>query len=539
MRKIIDKITPSFIRAYNASLLKNAPLGWQLQLPTITWIWLLVTCLTIPIPFLIDLDNRGDDDILSVVLISVLTAVLEGFLFAYILIQFNNTKIFGRRVLFNGFKEQLAYLYVFMLCMVHIILYPVIVDIRKGNLMTAEEIRTEAVVYNQASFYFMGDADAYRYFPSDSTFLHYKYLDTYREDDYNTHGDEEEVYYIEKLKPLMRNYFIGDLESIMSRYTRSVKGCPKLYMISSNNITEVYFPEYFLNDNESPRENELHFDKYQLKDKSDSERLKDIANFIKLYKKYNEGSSAIYFDSPEETLEKYKSNRFQKVVYDMDDISSVAPATTVSGEIVYNENDNQLSSYYVSEVHSTISSAQHGKWRTCSLRLMICFFVALGLSLFLFLFKNIRLKEFILLFVYTALLTLAVTILNVVFRGDEDFPIHVVLMVFFIGIYFSFFDSNKNHYSSIKTILISLSNLTIAFAPIVLFLYFYEYHDLGKLPNDDNYCLKNPLVCTQHYETVGLIREICLWGGIVLYILFGSTLYKKVYERLWALPFAK
>jgi hypothetical protein len=549
MRKILDKITPFFIRAYNSSLLKNAPLGWQLQLPTITWVWLLITLVTIPIPFLIHLDNRGDDDILAVVLISVLTAVLEGFLFTYILIQFNNTKIFGRRVSLNGFKEQLAYLYVFMLCMMHIIFYPVIVDIRKGKLMTAEEIRNEAVIFNQASFYFMGDDKAYRYFPSDSTFLHYKSLENYYSRDYYNYnendseydntssGNSKEEYYIEKIKPLMRAYFSGDSEIIIEKYTRAVETCPKLYMTSSNSITEVYFKDENLNWT-FQKEERLYYDRYQLMKKSDSERLSDIAAFINLYTKYDDGYSTIHFDSPEETLKKYKSNRFQKVVYDMDDISAV-PATTVSGEIVYNANDQQLNSYQVREVHSTIAHASHDKWKMCNLRLLICFFVALSLSLFLFLFKNVLLKEFILLFVYTALLTLAVTILNVIFRGNEDFPIHVVLAVFFVGIYFSFFDSKKKYYSSIKTIFILVSNLAFAFAPIVLFLYFYEYHDIGKIPDRYEYCVKHQDICDQHDQLVGVIKDLCLWGGIIFYMIIGSIMYKKVYERLWALPFTK
>ena len=177
MMKFIDKITPSIIRVFNQHLLKHAPLGWQLQLPTITWVWILVTVITLPIPFLIHIDNSGDDDTLAIILISVLTAVQEGFLFVYILIQFNNTKSFGKQVILNGFKEQFGYLYVFMLCMLHIIFYPLIIDIRKGNLMTPQEIKQEAIIFNTASFYFMGEPSDYRYFPTEKSYLKYKYYD--------------------------------------------------------------------------------------------------------------------------------------------------------------------------------------------------------------------------------------------------------------------------------------------------------------------------------------------------------------------------
>ena len=537
MRKFIDKITPSFIRSYNATLLKNAPLGWQLQLPTITWVWLLVTVLTVPIPFLINLDNRGDDDILAVILISVLTAVLEGFLFVYILIQFNNTKTFGRRVFLNGFKEQLAYLHVFMLCMLHIIFYPLIVDLRKGDLMTVEEIRNEAVIYNQANFYFMGKSNDYRYFPSDATYLYYKYL--VRHSESNESGlNDQEVYYIEKLKPMMRAYFMTDSEKIDPKYTRYVSRCPKLYMVDDNSLTEIYHndehPSYIKQQKDS-----LYFERYQLTNKSDDERLTDIKKFIKLYASYSEGFSSIHIDRPEEILQKYKSNQFNPVIYELDAISKDYAVTRVASEVEVVDTSTEIDGYHISEVHRTIAGAKVNKWSDCLMRLMVCFFVGLCLSIFLFVFKNVRLKEFILVFVYTGLLTLAVSIINVVFNGDEDFPIHVVWIVFLAGIYFSFFDRNSQHFSSIKAILILLSNLVFAFMPIALFSYFHEYLDIGKIPNEYEYCLKHSQECDRHHEIVELFRYGSLWGGIILYMLLGSMLYKKVYERLLALPLAK
>jgi hypothetical protein len=551
MRKFIDKITPSFIRSYNTTLLKNAPLGWQLQLPTITWLWFLVTLLTVPIPFLINQDKSGDDDIIAVILIAVLTAVLVAFLFVYILIQFNNTKTFGRRVFLNGLKEQFAYLYVFMLCSLHIIFYPLIVDIRKSNLMTAEEIRKEAVVYNQASFYFMGEPNAYRYFPSDETFLHYKKLELYgqygsQDEDYN--GEQvasrehyKETYYIEHVKPMMRAYFRGETEILDPIYIRNLKNCPKLYMVEGNNLYENYY-DYGSSYARQLELDTLHYDKYQLKNKSDAERLKDIIAFIKLYNKYStdEYFSLIHFEAPDEILQKYNSNSFSKTFHDLDgDISSDHQVMTVEGKVEVEESMDQLSHYRISNVHGTIARAKFYKWEHLLMRLTITFFVALCLSILLFLFKNARLREFILMFVYSALLALAVIILTIILFGDEDFGVHVVMIVFFIGIYFSFLDQRSEHYSSLKTIFILLSNATFAFAPIFLFMYFHEYLDIGQIEDSYEYCKKNPVACDEHYAMVDLIQNCSLWGGIAFYLFIGSTFYKKVYERIQALPLAK
>lgn len=557
MRKFIHKITPSFISAYNEWLLKNAPLGWQLQLPTITWMWFLVTLLTLPIPFFIELDNRGDDDSVAVILISVLTAVLEGFLFVYILIQFNNTKTFGRRVFINGFKEHIAYLYVFMLCMLHIIFYPLIVDIRKGNLMTAEEIRTEAVTYNQAVFYFMGDPKAYRYFPSDSTFLHYEYLEDYRytynsspdvgstnkhsqEPAYpeaeSTNAHSQETYYIEYVKPMMRAYF-SEYDELNPVYTRNISGCPKLYMVDDNSMSEVYYD--YKSDAYKKTQDTLYFEKYQIKSKTDTERLKDITAFIQLYNKYSDEYAAVRFEQPEVILQNYKSNRFRPAFYETDDISANYPVKTVHGETYTSSNPNQLQEYRISSVHGTIAAAKYRKWQELLLRLIITFHVALCLSVLLFIFKNIRLKEFILMFVYSALLALAVIILTIVMREDEGFAIHVVMFVFFIGIYFSFFDQNIQYYSSLKTIFVLLSNAAFAFAPLFLYVYFHEYLELWRLPDEYQYCTKNPVACDEYYAMENLVLNCAWWGGIALYVLLGTSLYKKTYERLLALPLAK
>jgi|GEM_PF-4561468 hypothetical protein len=552
MKKFIDRITPSFIKRYNDYLLKNAPLGWQLQLPTITWLWFLITLITLPLPFLYALDLRGKDDIQGIILVSVLTAVLEGGLFVYLLIQFNSTKSFGKRVVINGFKEQFAYLYVFMLCMVHIIFYPIIVDYRKGDVMSEKEIIQEAVTYNKAVHYFMGDEYHYRYFPSDSSFLHYMYIKKYPSYEYREASDEgyenkEEEYYIEQVKPLLQPYFLPDTELIAPQYTRVLKRCPKLYMIYDSYLNENYSDE----SNIRFYKDSLHYEKYQLQKKSDDERMDDIKKLIVLYTRYSESynessyyNDMIYFDSPKQILEKYKTNHFDWVMYNEDEVSRAVPVKIIDGEEVTRDIYAELNDYKISEVHSTIMGAKQNKWKHLFLRLMVCFHVAVAFSLLLFLFKNIRLKEFILMFVYPALLTLAVSILNVVlFRGKEHFPIHVIIAVFLVGVYFSFLNRRNKQFSSLKTIFILLTNLTLAYAPVFLFLYFHEYHDIGKIENADyyypNYCGDHPEICAQHEFMLDVIMQSCLWGGIAFYFLIGSFLYKKVYERIWALPLKK
>jgi hypothetical protein len=530
MKKFLDRITPSFIHRINLYLLKNDILGWQLQLPLILWLWFLISLITLPVPFLFNIDISAEDDKVGAGMIGGCLGILQFFLFSALLLQFNASKTFGKKTFANGLKEQLSYLIIMALCLVNVVFWPLIIDYRKSDYMTDQQIRNEAIVYNKARHYFMDSWDRYEYFPNDSFFKFYMEIKAYNENGVRTTRLTKEIYYAEVVKPALAPFFTHDQDTAMRQidpmYNRAKKG-PLLYCIDTEFLNENFYlnvQERWLFDTVPSFKSY----QYQLEKKTDQVRLKEIKEFIVLYNKYDKDYYKNFkFDSPEIVLQKYKDNQFIRCIKD------IHPSLNDEGEEV---ESIMLDSYPINRVHRNIIEAKYEKWEETGIRAMVCFFIVLGFSLLMFIFKNVRLRAFILTFVYTGLLALFIGIISALSHLDF-IAVHTPFILFFTGIFFVLTINRWPHYSLIKTIFAIVSNFCFAFAPIVLFIYFHEYLDFWKI--DYSICEHNQALCREHRELMGLIQLACLWGGIAFYLLFGSLFYKRFYEKALALPLHK
>lgn len=521
MKRFLDRITPSFIHRINDRLLKNDVLGWQLQLPLIIWLGLLIGLFMIPLPFLYSLDISGNSDKIGIISIGVIIAVLEFFLFGYILIQFNATKIFGKKTFARGLKEQFAYLLVMLLCLIYVIFAPLILDFRKSGYMTEGKIQEEAIVYNKARHYFMDGLNDYKYFPNDSAFNYF--MGSFPTEQYRNRTE----YYIEVIKPMLTPYFTQDssMDYIDLQYERSEK-VPQLYYIEDEYIKEDY--SYKKDDSFFMQPRKKLYE-YQLLEKTDEERLGDIKNFIALYKKYENKEHFHYrekldFETPESILQKYQSNQYSRTINPIDADDKYPNASFLEDDII-------------EEVHSTVIDSKYDKWEDTWTRAVVCFHFAFVFALLIFVFKNVRLREFILTFVYSGLLVLVISIVSGVTGANEILPLHTLILLLFTGLFFAFTINNWNYFSHKKTILVILSNIFFAYVPIFFFWYFHEYLDWWK--HTQEFCESFPIECREHDEMISSIRWICLWAGQGLYVLVGSLFYKTVYEKVFALPLPK
>jgi hypothetical protein len=526
MKRFLNKITPAFIHQVNAGLLKNNVLGWQLQLPLILWFWLLISLLTISVPFLYPLDLSGNDDEEGTIAIGILLGILQFFLYGYILIQFNATKNLGKKIFLHGIKEQLAYFIVMVLCLSQLVLYPIILDYRKSAHMTDEEIIKEALIYNNGRAYFMDSDESYLFFPNDSLFKEYINFRTPSDLDIEadtTKFNSQNDFYERGIEPLVAPFYSDDEYrlSIDPKYGGRDGNGPQLYFTGDDYLQIEYLDDFYL---DSVR--------YctQLTKKSDVVRLSEIKAFILLYKKYEATRSPQYdekieFNSPEIILQKYKSNKFEPVIEwaeNMPDYKTKEPS-------VYNG--------LIDSVHSTVWESRYEKWDKMEDRAFGCFFVCLAFAILIFVFKNVRIKEFILSFVYCGLLVMVVTIMCIVTRLEEHLALHVPIIIFFTGIYFTISSKTWPGYMSLKTVFVIVSNICIAFVPIFFFFYFTEYLDF--LSYSYKYCEVHPDECARQSEIKDLVRLICLWGGSIGYLFLGSLLYKWAYQKIFALPLRK
>ncbi|MFL5730761.1 MAG: DUF1772 domain-containing protein, partial [Cytophagaceae bacterium] len=455
MKRFLNSITPAFIHRVNDGMLRNNVLGWQLQLPQILWLWLLILVFTLPVPLLYPLKFSGSDDEFAVGSIGVLIGIMQFFLYGFLLIRFNATKSFGKPVLFHGTMEQLAYVVVMFLCLTQVVLFPLVIDFRKSGVISSEEIKEETVIYNKGRHYIMDDFSYYRYFPDDATFKKFMEINAVYQENYRN----QEEYYSQVVQPML-DEFMSRQKS--SEYPARNAVGPKLYFTGIDYLTED--EDYY-----SSETNYLRYIKYQLVPKTDAERLMEIKNFIRVFKKYenygNDGrdydyTNPVTFQDPETILKQYKLNQFTPVV---------EPA----GASVINN-------YSISRVHDTLLSSTSRKIKGLATRSLICFHVALVFAIFLFIFKNVRLREFILSYVYVGLLTIVVVIFTIIGNLKEGLALHVPIFVFFTGLVVGVLVRDWNHYSHIRTVFIIVSNMCFAYAPIYFFLYATEYLRWGK-----------------------------------------------------------
>jgi hypothetical protein len=136
--------------------------------------------------------------------------------------------------------------------------------------------------------------------------------------------------------------------------------------------------------------------------------------------------------------------------------------------------------------------------------------------------------------VYSGLYALLIGIIGALSRAEEFWGFHAVLLIFFIGLIFTFQIHYSKSFSHIRTIFIILANISITFAPVFIFIYLHEYLRFWKL--DYEYCEKHKIICEEHRIMMETIGWICLWGGVFLYLTIGSQIFKSTYKKIIALP---
>ncbi|MFN6947048.1 MAG: hypothetical protein ACK4ND_19045 [Cytophagaceae bacterium] len=523
MKRFLYRITPSFVHRINDNLLKNDVLGWQLQLPSILWLWFLISLITLPVALIYPLDVVGTSDKIGVRSIAIITTVLQFFLYGFILIQFNSTKLFGKKTFLHGLKEQLAYFLVMFLCFTNVILFPLVIDIRKTDFFSDETIVNEQITYNKARHYFMEYSSQYHYFPDG------KYFQTYMEMTPSDSGRfrNRYEYYGEIVKPLIAPY-LSDVDQVNldSRYATRTDSVPQFYYTEDDYVSDFMYykinPDIY---NKAGYPLDYNYSLCQLHNKSDNERLEEIKEFISLFKKYqtlrNPYWKTVTFKSPEDILKNYHSNRFASSVYEKKEYDRYA----------------HIQNEVVSNVHSNILSSKYNKWRNAGVSAGVSFHIAIVLCILIFIFKNVRLRPFILSFVYLGLLIFIISIITILTNTKDFFAVHVPLGIFFLGLFYVFRVKSWNHYSQNKTIISIYTNMAFAYAPLFFFFYLSGYLNLWELPYE--YCKVNPQICDERRLVLDTIREALVWGGPVLYLFLGSFIFKRFYNIVLSLPLLK
>jgi hypothetical protein len=501
MINIPDAVTPAIINKLNYRFIIYSRIAGEFQLPKILWIWMLVTVLSIPVAFFCDLDILSGNDKEIVLQFSVITGFIQIYLYAVILNQYRSVQSFAKTGLFYGIKEQLIYLFVTMLCCTNAIILPFIIDWRTSRAMTTDQIQKEREIFNRARHYFMSDQVDYHYFPDRKTLNAFSFKDHDK--------SKREEFYLNEIRPLLVPYFTEDtsFRKIDMVYTRNAGG-PQLYYVGEDfadifNIGAYYYNITYRKEEYPGKLN------YQFIQKSDAQHLKDITEFIRLNERYQEyGLKSSYafleikFEDPSEILARFKSNQFSPCVIIQN------PHTTIP---------NSLSGDVINNAHFNIIDSGKNKWNNALAAFYICLFPAYMIALLFFIYKNVRFKEFILSLVYGALLILMIALLTVVTGDNGVIASLIPFVILFSGIFLILTLRFYRHFSSFKIFVVIFSNLIFPLIPFYFFLFNRGIRDF--------------------YSGYGFAAGYYIGGTLVIYLLIGSVIYKRAYEKIYALPF--
>src|SRR5204862_1509594 len=116
------------------------------------------------------------------------------------------------------------------------------------------------------------------------------------------------------------------------------------------------------------------------------------------------------FRSSKEILKRYNENVFYQCII-------------LDNESNY-ENESHIGNYRIYSTHQTVMEAKYRKSENALILSFICGIIALTFSILFFVFKNVRLKTFILLFVFSALLSIVVAVFDVLIRTNGFMSMH-------------------------------------------------------------------------------------------------------------------
>jgi hypothetical protein len=208
--------------------------------------------------------------------------------------------------------------------------------------------------------------------------------------------------------------------------------------------------------------------------------------------------------------------------------------TLYISEVTYEKNDSEFEvirkKYRLSYVNRNISNVVDKKYRwapdNLPLYVRVFYYIGLGVSLLIFMFRNSTVKTFFLSLLAAVLLTIF-TSLFLAYSGSYETGFLMVLIIytllFFLGSLASWITKKRNVVAGIAT---NLFVLLIPIFPLVVAAWYYEVRRRETYDNPDIPFYTVP-------DSYWIIAE---WGGAVLFLILLATYIHRVYRRWYSLP---
>ena len=498
------------------------------RLPIFILFSLIVILITLPYAFyseFVQEDNYSINDNIYRVSIGVGVFLLLTYVFLFKVLPKKTTE--EDKSFFRSFKEQLTAFIVIAICTVPFLVFPFIYQNRVEDSMSQKEIDAEISIYNNGRYYFMDEQDNYKYFFSDEELYHYLTLSSqvFIPINYVNKIDDrphpKAAYYDSAIAPRVEKYFNELQEKGMDSKSRSSNG-PKLYLVGKNYFNDEEQDDYISHSLDSLQlKSWLSNASLQLQPKTDPERLKEIQNFISVFqKRTKDDDNVLYFDSPEEVLKKYKSNQFSHVVHNT---TAESRQINVSGQDAAIESSVYFEPNRIQRAHKVVFYSKEDICDKLFGRELIALHLIIALGVIMFIFANVELKTSL---YFVARLIALFSLLAFLTKADKAIPLFLLSFLYLIGLLFVF--DNRNP-SLLKTHFVILANLITPYLFFFIFQILYVFLEVGKMDpklSDNNF----EAYQNQHYFMM-IIGQVCLFVGVLLYVVLGSGIFKKAYGQ--------
>jgi hypothetical protein len=211
----------------------------------------------------------------------------------------------------------------------------------------------------------------------------------------------------------------------------------------------------------------------------------------------------------------------------------LVPEDTVYLNEVIEKDDSEFEvirkKYRLSYVNSSISNVTEKKYRWSEdypAFIRVVYYIAMGLSLLIFIFRHSTVKTFFLSLLTAVLLTIFTTLFLAYSRFNETslfMALIVYTILFFFGSLASWVTKKRNVMAGIAT---NLFVFLVPIFPLVIATWYYEMRRRQSYESPDTPAYTVP-------DSYWIIAE---WSGVVLLLILLATYIHRVYRRWYSLP---
>lgn len=497
--KYILRISPPFLRRFDAYLRMNYPWLWATRFHLNLYIGVMALAVVAIIGLLIPVKLNsvpGEYYFASMSMLFAIPAVAWLIFMFRQMSLYNQDKFHGKQGPYREFVIFLIYLATFAMPVLIPLTASKIVETRVQSAISEEDFYKDCYTFATAERYFPRGIYSFDYYPNDTIYLNLLNVDR---------PSSDEIYYDSRYRRnLTDSVFFQEGAYSVSR--------PHLYFVE---FTDSYSLLGYSDSAFDSRVRQYHY-RYNV-DRDMELASNHIEEFVKLLKKY----SAINNVHPSDILNDYQHNNYK----------FAASSTYLSDAISMMQENLRNIGISKNEGHFF---HEYIFWVVMS---VLIFYI----SLFFSIFKQVRIKPFFMTMAIVAIINFVLGVFEMIMPFQNAY-LHGLMAIFLFLVVYFIVKFRAKKFSLIANQVTILLNVVAPVAGLFILLYISVVFDFFTSSVFSAYQLRDQFghiefqYSEEYYSLVESIWKYTYWIGLGLYVVLWNTLFKKAYLRLWNLP---